>query len=182
MSKLQQIRSLFPFIIFSLILVLLWRGLSLRADQIPSPLINKSAPVFSLPDLFHPEKMRTNEDFAGKVVLVNVWATWCEACAMEHNLLLQLSEDEHLFFFGIDYKDNPVLAKKWLEQNGNPYQVVVSDSDGQAAIDWGVYGTPETFIIDKKGMIRYKQIGVMDADSFEKTIKPLLEKLGNEPA
>ena len=172
--------SLLPLIIFSAILILLWRGLSLHPNQVPSPLIDKPAPNFSLPDLFDAKKIMTNKDLLGHVTLVNVWATWCESCAEEHNMLLQLAQNEHVLFFGLNYKDDVTAAKNWLKQYGNPYQRVAVDQDGSAAIDWGVYGTPETFVLDKKGMIRYKQIGPIDNESWEKNLKPLIKKLENE--
>jgi len=182
MNKLTQARFILPFIIFAAILLLLWRGLHLHPNQIPSPLIDKPAPTFSLPDLFDAHKKITNKDLAGQVVLVNVWATWCVSCAQEHNALLQLAQTEHVFFLGLNYKDDVAAAKKWLKQYGNPYKIVAVDLDGQAAIDWGVYGTPETFVLDKKGIIRYKQIGPIDTESWENILKPIIEKLRNEPA
>lgn len=179
MNSFKQTRFILPFIIFAAILFLLWKGLSLHPNQIPSPLLDKPAPHFSLPNLFEPKKMMSNKDLLGHVTLVNVWATWCESCAEEHDTLLQLAENEHVFFFGLNYKDDVTAAKKWLKQYGNPYQMVGVDRDGLAAIDWGVYGTPETFVLDKKGIIRYKQIGPIDSESWEKTLKPLIEKLEN---
>lgn len=180
MNKLKQASFILPFIIFTAIIFLLWRGLNLHPSQIPSPLINKPAPHFSLPNLFDNKKNITNKDLVGHVVFVNVWATWCVSCAEEHSALLQLAKDENVFFLGLNYKDDMNAAKKWLKQYGNPYQLVAVDLDGQAAIDWGVYGTPETFILDKKGIIRYKQIGPIDSESWFKTLKPLLVKLSNE--
>jgi len=182
MNRLKQVRSILPFIIFAMILFLLWRGLGLRPNQVPSPLINQSAPEFSLPDLLDAKKSVTHKEFAGHVTFVNVWATWCVSCAEEHRALLQLAQDAHIEFLGLNYKDDTIAAKKWLQQYGNPYKRVAVDSDGQAAIDWGVYGTPETFVIDKKGVIRYKQVGPIDNDAWEKTLKPLVEKLRNERA
>lgn len=180
MVTFKQARFILPLIIFTTIFIILWRGLQLHPNQIPSPLIGKPAPNFSLPTLFNEKKLTTNKDLLGHVSLVNVWATWCVACAEEHASLLQLAQNEHVFFFGLNYKDNVIDAKKWLKQYGNPYQIVAVDHDGLAAIDWGVYGTPETFVLDKKGIIRYKQIGPIDAESWEKTLKPLVEKLRNE--
>lgn len=179
---MNKLKFILPFIIFTAILFLLWRGLNLHPNQIPSPLIGKKAPDFTLPDLFDEKKLISNKDLMGKVVLVNVWATWCVSCAEEHSALLQLAHNEQVFFFGLNYKDDMASAKQWLKQYGNPYRMVGVDSDGSTAIDWGVYGTPETFVLDKKGLIRYKQIGPIDAESWEKTLKPLLEKLQKEAA
>ncbi len=180
MKLFKQTRFILPFLIFVAIFIVLWRGLNLHPNQIPSPLIDKPAPAFSLPDLFNNKKNVTNQDFLGHVTLVNVWATWCVACAEEHNALLQLAKNESIFFVGLNYKDDPVAAKKWLKQYGNPYQIVAIDQSGSAAIDWGVYGTPETFVLDKKGIIRYKQIGPIDTESWENILKPLINKLRNE--
>lgn len=180
MNSLRQVRFILPFIIFATILALLWRGLHLHPNQIPSPLIDKPAPSFALPSLWDDKKIISNKDLIGRVVLVNVWATWCEACAEEHSVLLQLAKEKNIFFVGLNYKDDALAAKKWLKQYGNPYQMVGVDRDGLAAIDWGVYGTPETFVLDKKGIIRYKQIGPIDAESWEKTLKPLVKTLESE--
>jgi len=181
MNVLKQTRFILPLIIFILIFALLWRGLNLHPNQIPSPLIGKPAPTFSLPTLFDAKKVTTNKDFFGHVTLMNVWATWCVACAEEHHALVQLAQNKTVFFYGLNYKDDVTAAKKWLKQYGNPYRIVAVDQDGAAAIDWGVYGSPETFVLDKKGMIRYKHIGPIDTDSWEKNLKPLIEKLQHEP-
>jgi cytochrome c biogenesis protein CcmG/thiol:disulfide interchange protein DsbE len=181
MKLLKDTRFALPFILFVLIIILLWRGLSLRPAEVPSPLINKPAPVFSLTTLFDEKKLTTNKDLLGHVTLVNVWATWCSACAAEHPGLMQLAQNEHVFFFGLNYKDDPVAARKWLQQYGNPYKIVAIDPAGTAAIDWGVYGTPETFVVDKKGVIRYKHIGPIDADAWANNLQPLILELGNEP-
>ncbi len=125
--------------------------------------------------------MSTNKDFLGKVTIVNVWATWCHACATEYDMLLELAQDNQVIFYGLVYKDNPEAVKKWIAKYGNPYRMIAVDQTGDTAIDWGVYGTPETFIIDKKGVIRYKQIGPITADVWEQTLKPLIQKLWKEP-
>lgn len=179
MNLLKNLRIALPLLLFVLILTLLWRGLSLHPNKVPSPLINKPAPEFQLPDLFYPEKIISNKNFIGQVTLLNVWASWCYACAEEHKLLLDLAKREYLTMYGLSYKDNPLAAKEWLTKHGNPYAVVLMDQDGSAALDWGVYGTPETYLIDKKGMIRFKQIGPMTSDAWEKII-PLVEQLKNE--
>lgn len=170
-----------PFICFVLTIVILWRGLGLHPNQLPSPLINKPAPIFVLPTLFDPKKISTNKDFLGQVTLVNVWATWCYACSEEHNMLLQLAQNNHIIFYGLVYKDNPDTVKKWLTEYGNPYRIIAVDQTGSAAIDWGVYGTPETFVIDKKGIIRYKQIGPITSTVWEQNLKPLIQQLWEEP-
>lgn len=171
-------RFTLPLVLFLCVIIVLWRGLSLHPNQLPSPLIDKPAPVFQLPVLS--KGTVSNKIFLGKVSLLNVWATWCEACAEEHEFLLRLANDEHIVIYGLNYKDDPLAAKKWLTQYGNPYQTVAIDRDGTVAIDWGVYGTPETFVIDKKGVVRYKHIGVVTAEVWEQKLKPLMIKLEKE--
>lgn len=179
---MSLLKRTLPLLLFVMIMGVLWRGLSLHPSQIPSPLINKPAPTFSLPALLDAKKNVTNKDLLGRVTLVNVWATWCIACAEEHMTLLQLAHDEHVFFVGLNYKDDPDAAKKWLAHYGNPYQMIAIDQAGTIAIDWGVYGAPETFVIDKKGIIRYKHLGPIDADAWEHHLKPLMTQLQSEPA
>lgn len=177
---MNTVKRVTPLALFVVVVVLLWRGLSLHPTLVPSPLINKPAPHLQLPNLLNPQKMVTNQDFLGHVTLFNVWATWCEACAEEHNALLQLAQEAHLTIFGLDYKDDSTAAKKWLKENGNPYQLVAVDAAGTAAIDWGVYGSPETFVIDKKGVIRYKEIGPITSDVWQNELQPLIQKLEQE--
>lgn len=169
-----------PLIIFAIILILLSRALFLHPTEIPSPLINKPAPPLHLPDLFHPKKFITSQDFLGHITLLNVWATWCIACQEEHDVLLALAQQEKVIFYGLNYKDDPIAAKKWLKNYGNPYQRVGEDTSGNAAIDWGVYGSPETFIIDQQGIIRYKHVGPLTEEIWNNQLKPVIEKLGSE--
>lgn len=174
------IKRIIPLSLFLLIVILLWRGLSLHPTEVPSPFINKPAPNLALPNLLDSQKLVTNKDFLGHVTLFNVWATWCEACAEEHAALLDLAREAHVNIIGLDYKDDSLAAKKWLKENGNPYHLVAIDASGTAAIDWGVYGSPETFVIDKKGVIRYKLIGPITSDTWENELQPLLQKLERE--
>ena len=176
---MNLIKRTLPLTLFLLVIFLLWKGLSLHPAQIPSPLINKPAPAFELPALLG-EKKITNQDFLGHITLVNVWATWCYACAEEHSFLKELAKNPDIVLMGFDYKDDISAAKAWLKKYGNPYQTIAVDPVGNVAIDFGVYGTPETFVIDKKGIIRYKQTGPLDAEVWEQNLKPLIEKLRNE--
>lgn len=176
----MKIRYAFPLILFLAVIIVLWRGLSLHPNEIPSPLINQSAPSFTLPLLHNPKNTTSNKDFKGHITLVNVWATWCYACAEEHEFLLHLAQSEHLLIYGLNYKDDPKAAIAWLAKYGNPYYLVARDQDGLAAINWGVYGTPETFILDQRGVIRYKQIGAITPQIWETTLKPLIETLRDE--
>lgn len=174
--------KIIPLILFLSIAVILWKGLSLHPTEIPSPLINKPTPNFELTTLYYPQKLTTQRDFLGRVTLLNVWASWCYACAEEHSLLLELAKKEYLTLYGLNYKDDPVAAKNWLEEKGNPFQTIAVDPNGNIAIDWGVYGTPESFIIDKKGFIRYKHIGPITQEVWEQKLEPLIEILRNETA
>lgn len=178
--RLKTIILVSPLIFFLLMMALLWRGLFLHPNQIPSPLINKPAPIFQLPTLFDTNKIISNKNLLGHITLLNVWATWCEACAEEHGFLLQIANNPDFVLDGLDYKDAPIAAKNWLKTQGNPYQAVLVDEQGDAAIDWGVYGTPETFVIDKKGTIRYKQIGPITAEIWNDKFKPLIMQLQKE--
>lgn len=168
-----------PLLLFLVVVIILWRGLGLHPNQVPSPLIGKPAPAFELPILAS-KKITTNKDFIGHITLLNVWATWCYACAQEHEFLLELAKKEYFSLYGLNYKDNPIVAKEWLEKYGNPFRIVAVDASGKVAIDWGVYGTPETFVIDKKGMIRYKQIGPITPEIWDQNLKPIVEQLRNE--
>jgi cytochrome c biogenesis protein CcmG, thiol:disulfide interchange protein DsbE len=164
-----------PLFLFIGIALILWRGLSLHPQQVPSPLINKQAPNFNLPELIS-GATTNNNDFQGHVTLVNVWATWCYACAEEHEFLLKLSQDTNLYIYGFNYKDDVEKAKTWLHEHGNPYKKIAVDKIGSVCIDWGVYGTPETFVLDKHGIIRYKHIGPITDSNWSQILKPIIEK------
>jgi cytochrome c biogenesis protein CcmG/thiol:disulfide interchange protein DsbE len=171
-----------PLILFILIGGILWIGLKAHPELIPSPLINKPAPAFALPVLSFENKVATQKDFIGHVTLFNVWATWCSACAQEHSLLVSIAKDEpDVVLYGLDYKDDVRAARQYLHDRGNPYKTVAVDKTGATAIDYGVYGTPETFVIDKKGIIRFKYIGSITDDVWEETLGPMVVKLENEP-
>lgn len=176
----MKFRYLLPLLIFVIIAGILWRGLSLHPNKIPSPLIDKPVPEFTLPSLLGPETTITNKDLRGHISLVNVWATWCYACAFEHDYLLEISKNTDFVLYGLSYKDDSAAAKKWLKEHGNPYHQVAVDATGDTAINWGVYGSPETFIVDKKGIIRYKQIGPITPEIWAHDIKPIIDKLRNE--
>jgi cytochrome c biogenesis protein CcmG/thiol:disulfide interchange protein DsbE len=176
----MKLRNWMPFIVFLLIACVLWRGLKLHPGQIPSPLLNKAAPAFELMDLLTGTKVGTQQ-FQGHVSLFNVWATWCYACAQEHELLVALARSNDFVLYGLDYKDDAAKAKMWLREHGNPYQSIAFDKSGDVAIDWGVYGSPETFLIDKHGIVRYKQIGPITEDVWEQELQPRIEKLRKAP-
>jgi cytochrome c biogenesis protein CcmG/thiol:disulfide interchange protein DsbE len=170
-------KFLIPIGMFALLGLLLAYGLKLDPRKIPSPLIDKPLPAFTLPTLEDPKKLLTNADLKGKVVLINVWASWCVACKQEHPVLLALSRDKQVPIIGLNYKDQRADATQMLKVEGNPYDAIIVDADGRVGIDWGVYGVPETFVVDKQGVIRYKQIGPISPEAWEKTLWPLIQKL-----
>ena len=160
--------------------VFLALGLNLKPNEIPSPFINKHAPTFSAPKLDAPEEKLSPADLKGQVWLFNVWASWCVSCRAEHPVLNQLAKQNVVVIVGLNYKDDPNDAKKWLDTLGNPYDVSIMDQDGRIGIDYGVYGVPETFVIDKKGLIRYKHTGPVSDDDVQKIFLPLIAKLQAE--
>jgi len=166
-----------PLFVFLIAGVFLAVGLTLNPREVPSPLIGKPVPEFSL----SPVKGRTlglaSTDLKGEVSLVNVFASWCVACRDEHPLLMALREKSAVTIHGLNYKDQPADAEKWLAELGDPYTRTGADIKGRVAIDWGVYGVPETFVIDRQGRIAYKQIGPLNPAVLEKTILPLIRKL-----
>ena len=170
-------KFLIPIGLFVLLGFLLGYGLKLDPRKIPSPLVNKPLPAFSLPTLEDPKKLITNADLRGRVVMINVWASWCVACKQEHPLLLELAQRKQIPIIGLNYKDKPADAFKVLETEGNPYDTIIVDASGRTGIDWGVYGVPESFILDKQGVIRYKQIGPITPEVWEKTLWPRIQEL-----
>ncbi len=177
-----KLRFLIPFSLFAIMVVFLAVGLSLDPREVPSPLIGKPAPAFELPTLHNPAATFAPKDMLGQVWMLNVWASWCTACRAEHQLVNKLAQRKVVPIVGLNYKDEARDAIGWLGQLGNPYLTSVSDLHGRAGLDWGVYGVPETFVIDKKGTIRYKQIGPITEEALEKKILPLLQELKGENA
>ncbi|MFQ5642580.1 MAG: DsbE family thiol:disulfide interchange protein [Thiogranum sp.] len=173
------VRYLAPLLAFIALAALLYKGLGMDPRHVPSPLIDKPAPAFSLPLLQHPDTLMSNTDFKGEVTLFNVWATWCVACRQEHPVLMQLAK-QGVRIIGLNYKDDRNDAKRWLEMYGNPYLANAFDAEGRTGIDWGVYGTPETFVVDKQGIIRHKHIGPLTRESVKNELLPLLQKLQGE--
>lgn len=172
------LRYLLPLLLFVVLVAFLARGLSLKPREIPSPLIDKPAPAFSLPTLDAPDQKLATQDLRGKVWILNVWASWCVACRIEHPLLVEFSKTGMVPIYGLNYKDKRDDAIGWLNKFGNPYTRSLSDSDGLVGIDFGVYGVPETFVIDRNGVIRYKQIGPLTPAVLRDEIVPLVRKLG----
>jgi len=170
-------RFLMPLVIFIVVVVFLGIGLTLNPRQVPSPLVDKPAPVFQLQQLHDDEKVFSSKDNIGKVWMLNVWASWCVACRDEHPLLVELSRLGIVPIFGLNYKDQRDTALQWLKQFGDPYVISIADTDGRVGIDYGVYGVPETYVIDKEGIIRYKHIGPVTVKSLEDKILPLINEL-----
>jgi cytochrome c biogenesis protein CcmG/thiol:disulfide interchange protein DsbE len=170
-------RYLLPLGIFIVIVAFLAVGLKLDPKHIPSPFIGKPAPDFNLPDLHNPEKSVSVKDLQGKVWLLNVWASWCVSCRAEHDVVKRFVARGAAPVYGLNYKDERADALAWLRQLGDPYEASLIDYKGDAGIDWGVYGVPETFVIDHEGIVRHKQVGPVTDEIIENTILPLVLEL-----
>jgi cytochrome c biogenesis protein CcmG/thiol:disulfide interchange protein DsbE len=167
-------KFLLPFAAFVALVVLFAFGLNPSRDihALPSPLIGKAAPEFALKDVLDPTRTVSDTTFKGQVYVLNVWATWCVACREEQEALLAISRRHVVPIVGLDYRDNHDKAKQWLEQLGNPYAAVPFDGDGRTAIDWGVYGAPETYLVDGHGQIIFKFISPITEEVWEKEFLP----------
>ncbi len=177
---MKRIKLFAPLAIFVALGLLLFKGLSLDPNEMPSALIDKPLPEFRLPYLQQPQKMVSRADLVGEVALVNVWATWCPSCMAEHPHLMQIAEQEGIPIIGVDYKDERQAALNWLAKWGDPYRLNIFDEKGRLGIDLGVFGAPETYLIDHRGVIRYKHIGVVDDRVWNELLKPLVVKLRRE--
>lgn len=173
-------RFLLPLGLFAVVVGFLAAGLTLNPREVPSPFIGRPAPDFSLPQLHDPQKVFSPKDLAGQVWLLNVWASWCSGCKDEHPVLMQLAQSGSVPIYGMDYKDRRMEALAWLKRQGNPYFLSAMDEAGRIGINYGVYGVPETFVIDKKGVIRYKQIGPLDQEALDRKVLPLVRELQNQ--
>ena len=170
-------RFLWPLGIFLVLLGFLWVGLKRDPREVPSPLVGRPAPAFELPVLAQPEKRFVPADMKGQVWLLNVWASWCVTCREEHPLLVEMAGRKLLPVVGLNYKDKDEEAKAWLKRFGNPYTLSAVDAEGRIGIDYGVYGVPETYLIDADGVIRFKQIGALTPAILEQKILPLVQSL-----
>ena len=170
-------RFVIPLILFALMVGLLGYGLNLDPKKVPSPLIDKSAPTFSLAMLDDPSRQLSTADMLGQVWVLNVWASWCVSCRAEHAVISELARKNLVTVVGLNYKDEPDDAERWLQQFGNPYATSVIDRDGRVGLDWGVYGVPETFVIGADGLIKYKHIGPVTMESLNNKIMPVLREL-----
>ncbi len=170
-------KFLAPLALFVVLLAFLGVGLNLKPREVPSPLIGKPAPAFDLPRLEDPAVTLSQQHMVGQVWLLNVWASWCTPCLAEHPLLLDFARRNTAPVLGLNYKDGRKEAQAWLARHGNPYSAVMQDTKGGVGIDYGVYGVPETFVIDKAGVIRFKHIGPLTPDVLRDRIEPLLKQL-----
>lgn len=174
-----------PLAVFAALAVLLaagvWMSRKPDRDALPSPLIGKPAPAFALPVLHEPARTVRLQDLRGQPFLLNVWGSWCVECRVEHPVLTRFAETRRVRVVGYNWKDEPADALRWLAQFGNPYWVVLSDVEGRAAIDWGIYGAPETFLVDADGIIRWKHVGPLDDGVIADELEPLLRGMRGVP-
>lgn len=170
-------RVVLPLALFAILLLFLARGLSRDPREVPSPLIGKPAPALDLPRLDDPSQRVQATALRGRVWLLNVWASWCTACREEHHTLMNYARRGRVPIYGLDYKDSPAEGQAWLRQFGNPYVASAFDAQGRAGIDWGVYGVPETFVIDAQGRVRYKHVGPLTETVIAERLEPLLKEL-----
>ncbi len=177
MNPLQRIKQIVPFLVLFALLGLLGRELFYsNTNELPSALLGENLPNFTLPNLFPGQKPFTSKALTGRVLLLNVWATWCYACELEHPMLMKINDQYHIPIYSIVYKDQAKDAVEWLVNKGNPFVMSGDDKKGDVAIDLGVYGTPETFVIDKQGKIVYRHIGAIDQKTWDETLYPLIRK------
>lgn len=171
-----MLRYLIPIGLLAALLAFFFVGLDRDKETLPSPLIGKTAPAFSLPRVGAPDKTVSSGDFAGHPYVLNVWATWCVGCRQEHEALLRIASRGEVPIVGLNWKDDMQLAQQWLQQLGNPYVATAFDQEGRVAIDWGVYGAPETFLIDASGKVIHKHVAPMSVEIWENEFLPLLRQ------
>lgn len=169
---MDRLRLFIPLAVFAVMASLLFVGLRLNPDELPSELIGRQVPEFALPSLDDPDEILTRETMEGKAYLLNVWGTWCPACKYEHPYLMKLAS-EGIPIYGINYRDNSEMARRLLRETGNPYSANIVDKEGTLIMALGVYGAPETFIVDADGIIRYKLVGVVDERVWESEMAPI---------
>ena len=174
---MRSLKFVIPLAVFIALAAFFAIGLTRDPREVPSPFIGKPAPTFQLTQLADEKLAFAPADMKGKVWLLNVWASWCVSCRVEHPLLVEMSKKKLVPIVGLNYKDKRAEGMEWLQRFGNPYSLSAFDVDGKVGIDYGVYGVPETFVIDKQGVIRYKQIGPITPEALEKKIMPLLREL-----
>lgn len=170
-------RYVLPAVAFAILVGFFWVGLRLNPGEVPSPLIGKPAPAFELPELSDTSRIISNETLRGQPALLNVWATWCGGCRLEHDLLLAIAAEGNVPIYGLNYRDDRAAALEWLRQLGNPFKAVAYDPEGTVSIDWGVYGAPETFLIDPDGVVVYKHIAPLTLDDWREEFLPRIRAM-----
>jgi cytochrome c biogenesis protein CcmG/thiol:disulfide interchange protein DsbE len=170
-------RYLVPLVVFVGLSVFLWKGLELNPRDVPSPLVNKAAPQFDLPQLSDPAVQIKRDDMLGQVWILNVWASWCVSCRQEHPVLMRLARQNIVPIYGLNYKDEREAGINWLNDFGNPYVASAFDANGRVGVDYGVYGVPESYLIDKQGVIRLKYTGPITDEALMTTILPKVKEL-----
>jgi cytochrome c biogenesis protein CcmG, thiol:disulfide interchange protein DsbE len=174
---MKVLRFLLPMGIFAIVVGFLFVGLGLNPREVPSPLIGKPVPAFKLARLDNPAQTVGRDDLLGKVWMLNVWASWCAPCREEHPLVIDIAKRQLVPVYGLNYKDQGQAARAWLASLGDPYKATLVDADGRVGIDFGVYGVPETFIVDRQGIIRFKHTGPLTPDVLRTRIEPLIKEL-----
>jgi cytochrome c biogenesis protein CcmG, thiol:disulfide interchange protein DsbE len=173
---MRRLIFILPLLLFAVVAGYFALGLTRDPSVVPSALIDKPVPEFTLPPLLKDGQGLASADLKGKVQLVNVFASWCVPCRIEHPVLMRLAKEQGVTVKAINYKDKPEDAIRWLNQGGNPYSAIGADQDGRVSIDWGVYGVPETFVVDRDGRIAFKLVGPITPENWESTLKPAIEK------
>lgn len=173
----RHLKYLVPLIIFGMMVWFLGRGLYLNPREVPSPLVDKPAPVFTIEDLHDPDRQFSSAQMKGQVWILNVWASWCRPCRDEHPLFVEFGRRNLAPIVGLNYKDQRGDALNWLQRLGDPFYASGYDIEGRVGLDYGVYGVPETYVIDKQGVIRYKHIGPLTAESFQTKVVALVKEL-----
>lgn len=163
---MRRLLLFLPLLLFFVLVSFLWKGLNIDPRELPSALINKPFPEFSLASLQQPERLLSKRDLIGQHVLVNVWATWCPSCRQEHEQLLMIAQSNAIPIIGLNYKDKRIVALQWLQQLGNPYQFNIYDEQGMLGLDLGVYGAPETYLLDAQGIVRHRHVGILTAQEW----------------
>ena len=173
----RSLLYLLPAVVFVVLCGFLLRGLSLDPALDPTALIDKAVPHFDLAPLDSHSAPLASADLSGEVTLVNVFASWCGPCRIEHPLLMEIAEMDNINLYGINYKDDPAIARDWLTELGDPFTRIGADRDGRVAIELGVYGVPETFLIDREGRVRYKHVGPISEEVWSRELLPLIRNL-----
>jgi len=170
-------RFIVPFVFFIATAGLLWKSLKLKPAELPSVLVGHKAPAFSLTTVEDPTRVINENVFKGQVTVLNIWASWCSSCKKEHPIWVELTKKYPFSFISVSYHDDLKAAQQWLQKSGNPYSFTLFDPQGHLGMDYGVYGIPETFILDKEGIIRYRHAGPISLQLWQQTLLPLIESL-----